>query len=186
MAEQLKIGETIGFYLKKIARIQAMYINSVLQQFGLTKSQFEILAFLNESYSENSENIVTQKDIEDFFGISHVTVIGLLHRLQNKGFIEISINEKDKRYRNVTLTKKSINLNQIITNHVKEAGTLFEQSLTGEQIIQLKEILSTIYNNLKNKTDTIMNPKTKKEEVQNEKNNINIRNYGNTVYTNNR
>lgn len=165
MPDQIKIKETVAYYIKRIVCLQVSYTNSILKEFDLTRSQLGILAYLHEQLTENPQKVITQKDIEDFFGIAHTTVIGLLNRLKGKGFITVTVNETDKRHRDVKLTQKALSLQHEITDRAVDVINIFEDALSEEQVKNLKDMLTIVYKNLKQKTESIINEKKIQERI---------------------
>lgn len=76
------------------------YSNKVLSKIGITHGQAQILGFL----ADNCNKKITQKDIENEFGLSHATVNGFMKRMEEKGLLTTSKDEKDKRYKVVKPT----------------------------------------------------------------------------------
>ena len=74
---------------------------------NLTMQQMKILYYLkmNEGKKESS-----QKDIQDFMRISHPTVVNILRLMKEKGFIEISTSQEDKRMRKMCIRDRDYHL----------------------------------------------------------------------------
>lgn len=92
----------IGFLIKSINDRIRQSADQAFSEFGLTGPQVNYLAYLTEHGGS-----ATQKNIEDYFHVSHPTVIGIVSRLKEKGFVCITMDEKDRRGRIVTLTQKA-------------------------------------------------------------------------------
>lgn len=146
--EATEMNKNIGFYLKRINDIFTNGANQMLRETGITRSQTEILMFLNRN--RIMEKNVTQKDIEEFFGLSHSTVIGILSRLKGKGFVEICVNESDRRFRDVSMTEKALELSDKMRNNMKKTEEFYSSVLTDEQAAELKKLLCIVYEGLKN------------------------------------
>lgn len=144
----LSSDKSITFYFKHASELLRLYGNEKLKKFNLTMSQFEALVFIGKNYYENTQ--ITQKDIENYLNISHPTASGLLKRLKEKEFIKITVNEDDKRYRNVTLSKNGFIIEEIIKKIAKDTESIFKKFLTDEQIEDLIKILAQVYEGLKN------------------------------------
>ena len=67
-------------------------------------SKEDVIDFIaNMTVLELSELI---KELEEKFGVSHPTVAGILKRLESKELVRTSVNEKDRRRKDVLLTSK--------------------------------------------------------------------------------
>ena len=66
-------NDDIGFLIKIIAECFDKMANQNLKQFDLTLSQGRILKYMSERIGEKT----SQKDIEDYFDVTHPTVIGI-------------------------------------------------------------------------------------------------------------
>ncbi len=82
----------IGYMLKLLNDTMEKKMNEHLRSHGLTFAQFRTILHL---YS-HMEETVTQKDLEDYFEVSHPTINGILKRLEEKKFIttELSVNRR--------------------------------------------------------------------------------------------
>lgn len=139
----------ILFYIRRIHNLLITRINSEIKETGLTVSQFEILSYL--AVNEIDNHSVTQKQIEDFFGLSHPAVIRLLKQLQGKGFVEVSVNSEDKRHRNVHLTEQARLFGQRFISKIGIPEDIMSVLLTPEQQETLKSILEVMYKGLREK-----------------------------------
>jgi len=90
----------ISFLIKLIGDTIETKANKRLKPHGITLSQERILAYLYERKSEKT----SQKDMEEYFQVTHPTIIGILKRLESKGLISSEVDEIDKRVRNISLS----------------------------------------------------------------------------------
>ncbi len=90
----------ISFLIKLIGDTIETKSNKRLRPHGITLSQERILAYLNERKDQKT----SQKDMEEFFQVTHPTIIGILKRLESKGFIFSQVDDIDKRVRNISLS----------------------------------------------------------------------------------
>lgn len=89
---QEKYSKDIGYMIKILNDTMEKHANEDFREIGLTFSQIKALNFI--SNSPNHET--TQKELEDFFNVSHPTINGILKRLEEKGKIvtNISVNRR--------------------------------------------------------------------------------------------
>ena len=92
--------------------------------------------------------MIIQRDIEEHFHISNPTVTGILNRLEQKGFIERKLNQKDKRVRAIVLTQKEQDLHEDIVKQIRTMESRFGNVLGDEKKVQLLEILKELAENL--------------------------------------
>ncbi|MFH5836260.1 MarR family winged helix-turn-helix transcriptional regulator [Proteiniclasticum sp. C24MP] len=113
----------ISFLIKLIGDTIETKANKRLKSHGITLSQGRILAYLYERKTEKT----SQKDMEEYFQVTHPTIIGILKRLESKGLIVSEIDEIDKRVRNISLSPEF---------EGKSAAVLAYQSELEEQILK--------------------------------------------------
>ena len=134
----------VGALLKRLSDGLKVYADAVLKEFDITFSQARIMMFIVEQGGE-----VSQKELEEFLQVSRQTVIGIVGRLEKKGYVESRI--ESGRH-----GKKQIR----ITEWVKKKGQEMDKNrLRFEEILlagfdeheaeKLKEYLKRMYNNVK-------------------------------------
>ena len=133
----------VGYLLKLVNDKLRTKADANLLEQGLTLSQSRILRFLGQQGGS-----AMQKEIEDHLGVSHPTVVGLIARLKDKGFVECSMDEKDRRNRIITITPKAISLEKEMCKMIDANEQKMLSSLSDQQVLVLKSALETIYDNL--------------------------------------
>ena len=108
------------FELKLISDMMRQAADEAFAQFGLTGPQAGFLHYIVKSGGS-----LSQKDLEQMSGVSHPTVVGIVTRLQEKGFISISTDPADRRRRIITLTQKA----EDVTAHLAEGSALLNDNL---------------------------------------------------------
>lgn len=133
----------IGYLIKGINDKLKVRADADLKKLNLTLTQSRVFGFLNENGGQ-----ATQKEIEVFLGVAHPTVVGIVSRLEQKGFITSWIDENDKRNKIVKLTGDAA----AVGADMESSVTAMEQRLVGalsdEEVEQLKRLLWVLYNNL--------------------------------------
>ena len=76
------------------------------------------------------------------------TVIGILRRLQSKDLIIIKKSEKDKRKRNIILTKKVTLLEEKMYKKKNEIEEHIKSLLSDDEIYELERILKILCENI--------------------------------------
>lgn len=133
-----------GYYIKRISDYVEADANRELEQYGLTCSQARVLSFL----LNRQDKVTIQKDVEDFFEIRHSTAIGILQRMEAKGFIVSKVDPDDKRQRIITVTDSANELAKGIENHRLESEKRMAEGMTGEEVAELKRLLYKVYKNI--------------------------------------
>lgn len=118
--------------------------NEKLKQDNLTSSQLELLFFL-DSRSETT----SQKDIGEYFGVRHTTVIHILKRLEEKGFIGRKLSEVNARFRDVYLTDKGREKVAEMRSKRKEIEEILVRGMDRAEQKELNRLLHKVYDNLK-------------------------------------
>lgn len=137
-------NDDIGFLIKRISDCIQKTANQHLKQFDLTLSQARILLYLR-----GRKGIKTsQKDIEDDFQVTHPTVIGILNRLEGKGFVKSEIDSEDKRVKNIYLTEKVTAVYSAMDDFEKTTEERLLQGLTNGRIQELRLLLKSVYKNI--------------------------------------
>ena len=131
------------FYWKKILNRLKQEADSRLKQYGITYAQFGIIAYM----IDNRDITVTQKMIEQFYELSHVTVIGILKRLEKNGFLRCVVNPDDKRSRIVILEDKGVEIFNTIGFSQESIRKRIREVIGDSKCDMLDEITKEIYDN---------------------------------------
>ena len=128
----------IGARFKHIHDKFTQHMNQKLRCLNVTYSQMELLLYL----AEHQNRKITQKDIGEFMRVKHSTVIGILRRLETKGFLYCVVDEENKRCRNVILTQKGLDLKSEMEVHLREEEMRIRKALSEEESQRLCESVS--------------------------------------------
>lgn len=137
-------NEDIGFLIKLIGDAIETRANQKLKHYDMTLSQGRILAYL---YSRDGMK-TSQKDMEEYFQVTHPTIIGILKRLEMKGFITSEYDTIDKRIKNIYLTEKERKRTRKASLFQNEMEETLLSGLDQDQIGDLKSKLYTVLMNL--------------------------------------
>ncbi len=143
MEEKMEKNEDVGFWIKVVYDSMETNANRSLKKIGLTLSQAKLLAYLNDRKRIKT----SQKDIEDFFKVTHPTVIGILNRLKQKGLIEKEFDDKDRR-KYVTLTEEGRKMHKEMSNHRKKTEGSMMKDFSDKDAAKLISYLEKLYNNI--------------------------------------
>lgn len=134
----------VGFLFKQINNLYEKEINNQLKGLGITSSQCEVLDYLFHCDKEE----VNQRDIEKALSLKNPTVTGLLQRLDEKGYILIVPNGKDKRRKNVYLTEKAYDIQRKMEANRKKVDKSLTLGMSKREVESLQKMLSRVLYNV--------------------------------------
>lgn len=138
-------AEHIGRLVKMLNDTLECRANQNLKEWDLTLQQTRILGFL-----KSQGGCAAQKDAAKEMKVSGPTLVGLLQRLEAKGFVEIRIDPQDRRKRIISLTEKEMHVRALMHNHHEKMEAILCRGLTAEQRAELIVLLKKVYDNLQN------------------------------------
>ncbi len=133
--------KTFGFYMRKISDGITGMGNRMLKELDLTYTQMEVLCYLLHHKTEH----VTQKMVEQHFQLAHPTVVGLLQRLEKKEFLYLQVDETDRRFRQIVLLEKAVQLEQCMDRHRQIMNERLAGLMTEAEQTQLLNLLERVY-----------------------------------------
>lgn len=119
------------------------YYQKVVNPFGITVDQWEILVILWEREG------ITQKELAERLYKDQTNIARMLFKLEKKGFIYRVTHETDRRSLRVYLTEKGHGIKDEILEPSIEAYKKTVEGLTEEEVETFRRILSVMYNNVK-------------------------------------
>lgn len=133
----------IGMLIKQISFQMRTHADMDLRECDLTWSQAHLLRHLTRAGGEMS-----QKQIEKELEISHPTVVGLVQRLETKGFVESFTDEKDRRIKMVRLTEQAREHQHFMEERFREKEKLMTRGMSEEEVKELIRLLRELHANL--------------------------------------
>ncbi len=118
----MDLHKSPGFLVNKLANEMATELSRKFREFGVTTSQWAILALLWQ------QDGLTQTDIQHALGSEASTVTGIIQRMVRLDLIERKKDVHDKRIQLVYLTEKGKSLKDHL---IKEAQSVNERALRG-------------------------------------------------------
>lgn len=129
--------------IKQINDIMEKFANDRLRGNDLTFSQLRILDYINEC-----KDRVAFKDIEKYFRIAQPTVVGIVKRLEVKGFVTICTDDIDRRVKKAFISEKGAELCREVCRHQEEMVQELTHNLSEKETAELYRMLMEIYKNL--------------------------------------
>lgn len=134
-----------GFLIKQILDCMEKYANNDLRESNLTLMQNRVIMSLHMS----SNNTKTLKELEKEFNVSQPTMVGIIHRLSEKGYVKTFRDANDKRIKHVQLTGSGIDCSNDAHMHVEKMEAKLLSNLSEEEQTQLKQLLLKVLNTIK-------------------------------------
>ena len=141
-----------GYLLKIVTDVLGREANYILKKQDLTWAQSRLIGFLSRNGGE-----CTQKELENFLEVSHPTVVGIVSRMEQNGFVTCRIDASDRRNKIVSLTEKAVEAGKSILGSLREQEEAMFDGFTDEERQKLDEYLFRIYENLNRSTRTRQN-----------------------------
>lgn len=133
----------IGYQFKIINDRIRVKADADLRQHDLTLTQTRVMGFLTEAGGR-----ATQKEIEEDLQVSHPTVVGIVSRMEQKGFLQTWTDPMDRRNKLVCLTDKARQVDQEIDATVEKQDQMLLRGLSEQQVDELRGYLALIIRNL--------------------------------------
>ncbi len=116
---------------------------NALASMDLTAAQGHIMGFIT-----HRKEPTCPRDVEEAFRLSHPTVSGILSRLEQKGFIELRPDERDRRCKRIYLMEKGRQLDETMHQTICETNEQLVQGFTEEEKQMFIDLLTRAIHNL--------------------------------------
>lgn len=134
--------ENTGFLIKKISDRLLSELDYNLRKYDITARQLEVLDYIKENKS------CSQKELAEFLGIRHTTVIDLVGKLQEKKLINKKQDKKNSKFNAITLSKKGQSLAEELGNFRDDVEDIIAKGLEKEDKKALIHSLNIVYHNI--------------------------------------
>lgn len=114
---------------------------------GLTSVQLRVLGSVSR-LEASGETEIHQNDLERIEHVTHPAMTKLLQRLEGKGFIQCVPSNKDRRYKKITCTEKSVGIHKMILAQDEEVLAELCENFTVEQKKELIQLADMILKNI--------------------------------------
>ncbi len=135
---------TINGMIKRISDKIKCRADNNLKEHDLTFVQSRVLRYL-ACYCGGS---CTQKEIGEYLQVSHPTVVGIIARMEQSGFVRTETMPSDKRNTLVIATQKAIDASQQLQEYMKKMEAKMLTGLSEQQQSELLQMLQQIYANI--------------------------------------
>ena len=140
----MKHEETCGMLLKQVQDAVAKKLNNSLRESGLTHVQLGVLIVLEHT----EDRQLRLKELEKIFHVSQPTVVGVVDRLEEKGFIRTVRDPSDKRVRLAQLTDEGLKKCRHEYEVLTDTEALMVRGLSETEQQELQRMLRRMRENL--------------------------------------
>lgn len=140
-----KADDSAGFLLWKITALWQRKLAEVLGEFGITQTQYAILASLK--WFEERNEPTTQANLVRHTRIDKMTVSKAIRRLEDDGLVLRETSSHDSRATDVCFTPQGKKLIQKAIVSIENADEAFFSCLTKRQLEAYKSLTSTVIAN---------------------------------------
>jgi len=134
--------DSIGFVVNDVARMMRREFDRQATALGLTRAQWQVLAYLLREDGQQ------QKQLADQMDLTAITLTGLLDRLERDGWVERRNDPADRRAKRVYLTDKVQPTIQAVRRIGADVRQHALQGLSDGEQEQLMQLLQRMRSNL--------------------------------------
>lgn len=132
----------VGYLIKSINDKLKVRADAELKKYHLTMSQSRVLVYLRSRGGQ-----VTQKEIETFLDVAHPTVVGLVSRMEQNGYVTCWPCE-DGRNKYVKLTPQAEAIDKDMQENMHANEEMLLAPLSPEERERLRDLLLTVAEHL--------------------------------------
>ncbi|HFB67017.1 MAG TPA: MarR family transcriptional regulator [Aeromonadales bacterium] len=140
-----KADDSAGFLLWKITALWRNRLEEVLRNFGITQTQYAILASLK--WFEVKKEPTTQSHLSEHTKIEKMTISKAIRQLEKKDLVIRKPSTLDNRATNVCLSSQGKNLINRAIIAIENADEEFFSCLNDKQLELYKSLTSTVIMN---------------------------------------
>ncbi len=132
----------VGYLIKSINDKLKVKADAELKQYNLTMAQCRVLTYLSSQGGQT-----TQKEIEVFLNVSHPTVVGIVSRMEQNGYVTCWPCE-DGRNKYVRLTPQAEAIDKDMQENMHANEEMLLAPLSPEDRERLRDLLLTVAEHL--------------------------------------
>lgn len=132
----------VGYLIKSINDKLKVRADTELKKYHLTMSQSRVLVYLRSRGGQ-----APQKEIETFLDVAHPTVVGLVSRMEQNGYVTCWPCE-DGRNKYVKLTAQAEAIDRDMQENMHANEEMLLAPLSPEEREQLRDLLLTVAEHL--------------------------------------
>ena len=132
----------VGYLIKGINDKLKVKADAELKQYNLTMAQCRVLTYLSSQGGQT-----TQKEIEVFLNVSHPTVVGIVSRMEQNGYVTCWPCE-DGRNKYVKMTPQAEAIDKDMQENMHTSEEMLLAPLSTEDRERLRDLLLTVAEHL--------------------------------------
>lgn len=140
-------GMPFGLKVAIINRAFRKRLDEKASAMGLTSVQLRVLGSISRLEASGGGEI-HQNDLERIEHITHPAMTKHLQHLEEKGFVQCVPSAKDRRYKKITCTEKSVGIHKMIRVQDEEVLSELCASFTQEQKEALFQLTDQLLHNI--------------------------------------
>lgn len=133
-----------GMYFKRIHLDIEKEIHTKLSAYNLTKSQLDILNYLDQ----HPDQMTCQKDLQNYLHVSNATINGLVNRLEQNGYIYRITNSEDKRMVSIHPTEKANQIKDLFLTTIYNLEQKMMAHIAPDKQEELVKLLEQMIQNI--------------------------------------
>lgn len=133
-----------GMYFKRIHLDIEKEIHTKLSAYNLTKSQLDILNYLDQ----HPDQMTCQKDLQNYLHVSNATINGLVNRLEQNGYIYRITNSEDKRMVSIHPTEKANQIKDLFLTTIYNLEQKMMAHIAPDKQEELVNLLEQVIQNI--------------------------------------
>ncbi len=137
--------ESIGYSVAMAYRALRKALDAELGHYGITFSQWQVLAGLA------LEGEISQVKLAELIGVEGPTLVRILDRMEQKGWIKRKISSRDRRQKLISPTKKVEGVWKKMTECAHGVRNNAVKGISAKDVVKLRRLLEKIRENLDGK-----------------------------------
>ena len=133
----------LGPLLGRCGHLARERMDARLAPYGVTPAQIRVILYLRHHGGS-----APQCDVTEHLRVRPSTAVGILDRMVEKGLVERSVSETDARRKQISLTEKGMEQQEVFRNVFRETETLMTAGFTPEEQETLLALLKRVASNL--------------------------------------
>ena len=118
-------------------------MTNALETMELTASQGRIMGYVS-----HCQEPPCPKDVEEAFQMTHPTVSGILSRMEQKGFLELRPDPRDRRCKRIYILPKGMECHERMHRTILETEERLVQGFTPQEREQFAQLLKRAIDNM--------------------------------------
>ena len=110
-------------------------------------TQFYVMMFLIKNFDKD----ICQKDIEKETNLKKASITGVIDSLAEKGFVERTVAEDDRRKNYIKLTRKAFRFKDMIENNVREVDEIMTKGVSKKELENFFTVIDKIRKNIEDR-----------------------------------